>query len=126
MNGGALVPLDKGTSFSFAWPIHKLKLLLRVLKSVLTKTQPSCLSLRPSGQNHHVLLLARLSSLPSFLPPPYFLSLFYYLSNSRLGFSLGRGEVSFTEMCQIHLSYQKSLRLNVVKEICATCIDSLG
>lgn len=41
MNGGALVLLDKGTSSSFARPIHKLKLLLRLLRSMLTKIQPS-------------------------------------------------------------------------------------
>lgn len=39
MNGGALFTLDKETKSSFAQPIHKLKLLLRVLQSMLTKSQ---------------------------------------------------------------------------------------
>ena len=43
MNGGALVPLDKRTSFSFAWLIHKLKLLLQVLKKYADR-DPSQLS----------------------------------------------------------------------------------
>lgn len=64
MNGGALVPLDNRTSSSFARPIHKLKLLLRVLRSMLTKIQPSCPNLETLWQKS---LCASLG-LPVFCP----------------------------------------------------------
>lgn len=62
MNGGAFASLDKGTSFSFAGPIHKLKLLLRVLRHRLTKIQPSWPSLAVLGQK---------SSRTSLSPPVF-------------------------------------------------------
>ena len=85
MNGGALVPLDRGTHFSLARPIHKLKLLLQVSRSMLSKIQSICPSLEILWQiSLHASLSPPVPTTPTFLCILFPLSLIWVAADLAL------------------------------------------